>query len=247
MTPSLDPRLDSFERRLHELEAELAELRALAANGHAAEISTAPVAAAVAEPVEPVEAGEPDQLEFDVPWWALQRLERDDFRGLFRDIERARRLAVSRRDIDALLTLNKVAKLAEARAPVGVDARAAELGQAIRQNIRFLGRKLGVEVDEAALVRNGKPQQAVEPRVGEALSEANELEALRSVPRPGRPRSRRQPRRQRRSTQTAGTTAPASHLASGDRLRRSLRSEGARDHRRIVTCCSASSSSSSWP
>ena len=37
MRPSLDPRLDSFEFRLHELEAELAELRALAANGHAAE------------------------------------------------------------------------------------------------------------------------------------------------------------------------------------------------------------------
>ena len=126
-------------------------------------ISTAPVPAAVAEPVEPVEAEEPDQLEFDVPWWALQRLERDDFRGLFRDIERAppprgieeghRRAAHAEQGREA----------GRARAPVGVDARAAELGQAIRQNIRFLGRKLGVEVDEAALVRNGKPQQAVEP------------------------------------------------------------------------------------
>jgi uncharacterized membrane protein len=139
---SYDPRLDDFERRLRELESELAELRALSA------------AAGADSPVEPVATG--------LLVWAEELLGRGDFRGLFREVERARRRAVGGDDIEALLELNQVAQLAEEWAPVGVDAEAARLGYTIRQNIRFVARKLHVEVDEAAL-RGGVQAEPVAP------------------------------------------------------------------------------------
>jgi uncharacterized membrane protein len=146
MIPTLDPKLDSFERRLHELEVELDELRALAENGSATETADTPVVTIAAAPVE----SEP--LPGDLPRWARERLERGDYRVLFKDLERARRNAVSTGDLEALVMLQRVALLAQERAPIGVDARAAELARAIRQNIRFVERKSVAE-------------QAVRPRV----------------------------------------------------------------------------------
>jgi len=132
MTTELEARLDTLEVRVHELEAELAELRALAVNGHV------------------------PAFEHGLPWWALDSLERDDYRSLFKEVERARSRAVSEHDLDGLIVLNDVILAARERSPVGVDVRAAELGQAVRQNIRYVARTLGVEVDESAL-RGGEP------------------------------------------------------------------------------------------
>ena len=142
MTTSLDPRLDSFEHRLHDLELELVELRELAADGR-------PPAFVEEPPVMP--AVEPGQIELEIPRWALDLLDRRDFRALFSELERGRRRALAHEDLVSLIALNRIALLAEERAPLGVEVRAAELGQAIRQNIRFVSRTLDVAVDERAL------------------------------------------------------------------------------------------------
>src|SRR5579859_1779514 len=156
MSTPLTPQLDDFERRLRELETELAELRALTAGAAAA---------------APTHTALPQSLE--------ELIDRGDFRALFRQVERCRQAALTADDLDTLLELNHVARRAAEQAPVGVEAAAVNLGYTIRQNVRFVARKLGADVDEAAL--SGEPPSApVEPGVEEA---ADRLEALRESAR----------------------------------------------------------------
>ena len=119
MTAPLDPRLDDFERRLHELEDELTELRlALAA-------------------VDAEAAVEPPG-ESDVPAWAQQWIDRGDFRGLLNAIEYTRRQALRDDDIAALGEQLRVAELVAGWEPDGLEARSVRLAEALRQNVRFL-------------------------------------------------------------------------------------------------------------
>jgi hypothetical protein len=220
------PRLDDFERRLHELESELAELRAgLAAGGaeatvealgesdvtawalrgtdrddigesldeaqrlfeeghieaaadalrnlrsQAIEDTDDPAILEIDDMVSqmralihgtdltdfdqalPAEAGgaEPaaEVPERDLPAWAQEWIDRGDFRGLLNALEYTRRQALKNDDIAVLPDLLHVTELV-AWESTGVEGRAARLAEALRQNIRFLERKLGVRVDLAA-------------------------------------------------------------------------------------------------
>src|SRR5690242_465249 len=151
MTVPLEPRLDEFERRLRALEAELAELRALSVNGHAA---------VEAEATEPL-------------GWAEDLIARGDFRALLRRIERERRSALGHEELGALLELHGIVRLAEEQAPVGVEAELAGLGYTIRQNARYVARRLGVELDEQAF---GAPPAPEPPAT---LELDHELQTLR--------------------------------------------------------------------
>jgi uncharacterized membrane protein len=142
VTPD-DPRLDDFERRLHELEGELAELRlALAAGGAEAEVEATG--------------------EGEVPAWAQQWIDRGDFRGLLNALEYTRRQALRDDDIAALCELLRVAELVAGWEPDGLEARAVRLAEALRQNVRFLEHKLGVAVDitPALPLRPEAPEEA---------------------------------------------------------------------------------------
>src|SRR5438270_2170195 len=138
MSIPLEPRLDEFERRLRELETELAELRALTAG-------TAPTA--------PVATTLPASIE--------ELIARGDFRALFRRVERSRRDALANDDLDTLLELSHVVGLAEERAPSEIASEAVRLGYTIRQNVRFVGRKLGVPVEGSLRT---EPEPDPEPR-----------------------------------------------------------------------------------
>src|SRR5712692_8021464 len=124
MTAPLDPRLDDFERRLHELEDELAELR---------------LALAVVDADAAIEA----PGESHVPVWAQQWIDRGDFRELLSELESARRQALRNEDLAGLAELLYVAELVADRQREGLEARAARLVAALRQNVRFLDHKLG--------------------------------------------------------------------------------------------------------
>jgi uncharacterized membrane protein len=144
VTAPLDPRLDDFERRLHELEHELAELR----------LALAAVDAEAA--VEPPGAG-------DVPAWAQQWIDRGDFRELLSELESARRQALRNDDLAALAELLHVAELVADREPDGLESRAVRLAEALRQNMRFVERKLAAPTDDAELVA-GLPRTEAPPR-----------------------------------------------------------------------------------
>jgi len=136
MSTPLEPRLDEFERRLRELETELAELRALTAGTSQTPTALSP------------------SLE--------ELIARGDFRAFFRQVERSRHEALAGDDLDALLELSRIVELAEERAPERVRAEATRVGYAIRQNIRFVGRKLGVPVEGAL---HAETEPGPEPRL----------------------------------------------------------------------------------
>ena len=133
MTTFDDPRLDDFERRLHELEGELAELRLA-------------LAAGVGEDVEAVEPLD----ESGVPAWAQQSIDRGDLRGLLNTLEYSRRQTLRDDDLAGLGELLRVELRAPGWESEGLSAgRALRLTEALHQNVRFLERKLGVVVDVA--------------------------------------------------------------------------------------------------
>lgn len=158
MTIPFEPRLDELERRLRALEAELAELRELAGNGHTA-VTVKP---------EP-----PTGLA-----WAEGLLEREDFRAFFRSVERARREALAADDLETLVALSRLAELAEGRAPVGVESEARRLGYTIRQNTRFVARKVGVELDEPELREPARSWEHAQHAVEEPRAPAEPRLAL---------------------------------------------------------------------
>ncbi len=157
MNDFLDLQLSSFERRLRELETDLAELRRTSA---ASVITVSPVVAPAPKPIATID-------EANVASWLRERLDlvrervtNGELKNALKLLDSSRARALSYGEVEGLLAILRLTESIGQDAPPSLRHHADRLAYATRQNIRFADRKRAARGETAEPPPVGRPARA---------------------------------------------------------------------------------------